>query len=353
MSAADRLLDAALIDVAACPLCGDDRHDAESTPPPNLYSEQLSLVLGCDESQLLAAVHNRRCARCGLWYKPRWFRAEGLRSLFTARVPDHPKGWDAVSDRFSMHGFLDQAQACAEAVRAGTTQDVARHRRGLASIIDSITGIDAGLRHQLLQAIADADMARVQVLAPQLHGHFDQPAAFKRFSGFSSPLLWDWMQSHLGPVQRYAEVGCPLWGQLARAAPGAGTRIYFDRAENNYWGSGCRREGRHCSARLADGGAVQLLPWPPAPGLALDVIGAFQYLDHLEDPAAFVAEVFEHARALLLILDNVDAPVAIQHATGWGRAPLAWLADAHGKRLVDDFAAITPSGNHAWLLCDD
>ena len=92
---------------------------------------------------------------------------------------------------------------------------------------------------------------------------------------------------------------------------------------------------------------------PHAPGLALDVIGAFQYLDHLEDPAAFVAEVFEHARALLLILDNVDAPVAIQHATGWGRAPLAWLADAHGKRLVDDFAAITPSGNHAWLLCDD
>ena len=89
------------------------------------------------------------------------------------------------------------------------------------------------------------------------------------------------------------------------------------------------------------------------PVVVLGIAGAFQYLDHLEDPAAFVAEVFEHARALLLILDNVDAPVAIQHATGWGRAPLAWLADAHGKRLVDDFAAITPSGNHAWLLCDD
>ena len=134
----------------------------------------------------------------------------------------------------------------------------------------------------------------------------------------------------------------------------------------------CRNERQHIDA-FCDSALGQRLPtrWPAlqrAPGrrwrgavaavaagagLALDVIGAFQYLDHLEDPAAFVAEVFEHARALLLILDNVDAPVAIQHATGWGRAPLAWLADAHGKRLVDDFAAITPSGNHAWLLCDD
>jgi len=84
----------------------------------------------------------------------------------------------------------------------------------------------------------------------------------------------------------------------------------------------------------------------------LDAVGAFQYLDHLEAPNAFVAEVFTHARALLLILDEGAAPSAIQHATGWDARPVAWLARRHGKRVVDDFAPISGSGNHACLLFD-
>ena len=340
-----------LTDVPACPLCGSTRSDAESTPPANLYSEQLARITGCNESQLLAQVRNCRCADCGLWYKPRWFRPEPLRLLFTERVPDHPKGWDAVSDRFSEAGFERALEDYRHAIASGIAGDVARCRRTLASIVDSVRDIDAGgLRAHLFDAIAAGDLARLGALRPALAGRFAEPVAFKRFSGFSAPVLWDWMESHLGPVRRYGEVGCPLWGQLSRPRGDDVQRHFFQRAENNYWGEGCRRDGRHCSQRLAACGGIAPQPWPPADGLVLDVLGAFQYLDHLEDPAGFVAEAFRASRALLLILDGVDASLAIQHFSGWDARAVAHLAAMHGKRVAADFAAINASGNRAWLL---
>ena len=340
-----------LTDVPACPLCGSTRSDAESTPPANLYSEQLARITGCNESQLLAQVRNCRCADCGLWYKPRWFRPEPLRLLFTERVPDHPKGWDAVSDRFSEAGFERALEDYRHAMASGIAGDVARCRRTLASIVDSVRDIDAGgLRAHLFDAIAAGDLARLGALRPALAGRFAEPVAFKRFSGFSAPALWDWMESHLGPVRRYGEVGCPLWGQLSRPRGDEVQRHFFLRAETNYWGEGCRRDGRHCSQRLAACGGIAPQPWPPADGLVLDVLGAFQYLDHLEDPAGFVAEAFRASRALLLILDGVDAPLAIQHFSGWDARAVAHLAAMHGKRVAADFAAINASGNRAWLL---
>ena len=340
-----------LTDVPACPLCGSTRSDAESTPPANLYSEQLARITGCNESQLLAQVRNCRCADCGLWYKPRWFRPEPLRLLFTERVPDHPKGWDAVSDRFSEAGFERAREDYRHAIASGIAGDVARCRRTLASIVDSVRDIDAGgLRAHLFDAIAAGDLAPLDALRPALAGRFAEPVAFKRFSGFSAPALWDWMESHLGPVRRYGEVGCPLWGQLSRPRGDDVQRHFLLRAENNYWGEGCRRDGRHCSQRLAACGGIAPQPWPPADGLVLDVLGAFQYLDHLEDPAGFVAEAFRASRALLLILDGVDAPLAIQHFSGWDARAVAHLAAMHGKRVAADFAAINASGNRAWLL---
>ena len=344
-------LDDLLADVSACPLCGSVQTDAESIPPANLYSEQLALVAGCGEKDLRERVRNYHCDDCGLWYKPCWFQPKALRALFTERVPTHPKGWDAVSDRFSERGFAREVDAYRQAIAAGSSLDTARYRRSLASIIDSIVGIEgSALQRHLLDAIADADMDVLDMLLPSLQGRFAEPASFKRFSGFSSRALWQWMESYIGPVHRYGEVGCPLWGQLARSAPDAVQRHFFQRPESNYWGDGCRSNGQHCSQRLAAGRGVHLQSWPPTPDLQLDGLGAFQYLDHLEDPRAFAAEAFRGARALLLILDGVDAPLAIQHFTGWDGRAITHLASEHGKRVADDFHPIEASGNRAWLL---
>lgn len=354
MTTTSSVLDDVLIDIDCCPLCGGMQYDAETTPPANLYSEQIAILVGSEEAEVLAAVTNRRCTACGTWYKPRWFRPEVLSTLFTERVPGHPKGWDAVSDRFSEAGFARELLAYRHAVDSGVGTERARYRRSLSSIVDSIVSIDETSKQHLLEAIAEGDVDALEFLRHGLDGHFKEPAAFKRFSGFSSRLLWDWMESYLGPVRRYGELGCPLWGQLSRPASGAEKRYFFDRAENNYWGAGCRQGGRHCSRQLAaTSGDIEFLPWPPSADLRLDALGAFQYLDHLEAPAAFADEIFRCSRALLLILDAVDAPVAIQHFSGWDDRSVAWLAREHGKQVVNDFEVIHASGNRAWLLFDD
>lgn len=345
-------LHASLRDVHACPLCGDTHSDARAAPQPNLYSEQLALLLGCDEAQLLSEVQNHRCATCGLWYKARWFLPTALAALFEERIPDHPKGWDAVSDRFSVRGFALAVQDLRSALESGETVDKARTRRALGSIIDSLQIDQSDERAlQLQHALSEGDVGMLDSLAASLAQYFVQPAPFKRFSGFSSPLLWDWMVSHIGPVHRYGEIGCPLWGQLVGQREAGVQRTYFARTERNYWGRGCTRDGQHCSARLADAG-VGVSAWPPPAGDKLDALGAFQYLDHLQSPVAFIGEVFAHSRALMLVLDDGAAPSAIQHATGWDVRSVAWLARRFDKRVFDDFAPILPSGNHAWLLCD-
>ena len=345
-------LQATLHEVAVCPLCGDAHTDARSAPQANLYSEQLALLTGSDEAVLLRMLENRRCVTCGLWYKARWFSPAVLTELFGALVPDHPKGWDAVSDRFSVQGFAAAVEDLRLALNTGNMFDQARTRRAIGSIFDSLQIDDGDLRTSLGQAIAADHTEQLALIGPALAPYFAEPVPFKRFSGFSSPLLWDWMVAHIGAVQQYGEIGCPLWGQLVKPAGVGVQRFCFTRAEANYWGAGCQRGGQHCSARLLSAGHASIGAWPPRAGEMLDAVGAFQYLDHLEAPGAFVEEVFAHSRALLLILDDGGAPSAIQHPTGWDARPLTWLARRHGKRLIDDFAPIAGSGNHAWLLCD-
>jgi hypothetical protein len=346
-------IDRALSPSGGCPVCGSDAVVDASRAPPNLYSEKLAAMLGVDEASLIEAVPNVRCADCGVWYKPRWFRSEVLAALFKRGVPVHPKGWDAGSSRFSKRAFLAECDAYRLALAASDAVEIAPHRRGLVSIVESITGVaNSTLARDLVDAIRGADIATLLRCAEELPEDFGEPAAFRRFSGFSATVLWDWMVERIGPIERYGEVGCPLWGQLVRATGEGVECIHLARDEANYWGDGCRSGGRHCREALVARGPVGLLDWADRGRGRFNAIGAYQYLDHLEDPVGFMAECFEAAPAVLLILDGVDEPTAIQHRTGWNHDAIAWLGRYFGKRVHGDFDAIRDSGNRAWLLAD-
>jgi hypothetical protein len=347
-------LDDALASPQGCPVCGSEAIRGANHAPPNLYSEKLAGMLGVYETSLIEAVPNVQCGECGVWYKPRWFRSEVLAALFERGVPTHPKGWDAGSPRFSRRGFLTECDAYRRAIEYNDATEIARHRRGLVSIVESIATIaGSSLLGDLVDAIRAGDAALLMTTAMDLPEDLGEPAAFRRFSGFSATALWDWMEDHIGPVERYAEVGCPLWGQLARAGHSAVACTHLARTEANYWGAGCRSDGRHCREELVRRGPVARLDWAARQAGHFDAIGAFQYLDHLEDPVGFVAECFDAAPALLLILDGVDEPTAIQHRTGWNDRAIDWLARRFDKRVFSDFDAIRPSGNRVWLLAGD
>jgi len=325
-----------LQEVQRCPLCGSSERQAHSQAKPNLYSEKLVALTGIDESELIECMPNSSCDSCGLIYKRRWFPRSHLEALFRDAVPWHPKGWDAISDRFSADNFFSELDHYEDALRSGDPEQSARWQRSLLSIIDSIPELeDHPDRPAIQRAIQSGDCATVRQYREVLYEQMSEPAPFKRFAGFRSCEMWHWCIERAGPVETYAEVGCPLWGMLP-IARGEGTRaIFLSRPEPNYWGSNCRMDGRGCTAEIQRQTGTEHAQWDAvAPG-EFDMIGLFQYLDHLEDPLDFMDALFTRARACALILDHFSQPTAIQHFTGWTPRAIEWLADRFDKRGDD------------------
>lgn len=339
------------VTIDRCPLCGGTAATEHSTPEANLYSEKLAELLGQDERTVLREHANWRCHDCGLVFKRRWFAPDVIRELFRTAVAAHPRGWDTVLDRFTAAGFQRTVEFWATAIDRGAGPDARRGERELLSIVDSITepaGFDPAA---VAAAVGRGDVPTVRRLAPAVAASIGEPAAFKRFSGFRSRALWDYLQAKTGGFVGYAEVGCPLWGLLPLAAESGGRATYLERDEPNYWGPGCTNAGVHCLERLLADRRIASAPW--AAPARHPVIGLIQYLDHLTAPGRFLEELFARADSAAIIMDGIGAPVAIQHVTGWTEASFAFIARTFGKRLHDDFDEIRPSGNRLFLLTPD
>lgn len=337
--------------VGTCPLCQSGSASSHSAPNPNLYSEMLADLTGTCEEDLLERVANVQCSDCGLIYKQQWFPQEQLIRLFRERVPSHPKGWDVLSGRFSPENFQAEVSAYESALARNDRGQTARYRRALSSIIDSIPELNGTPeQNQLLSAIQQGDIATLRAANDLLRRTMSEPTPYKRFSGFSANSLWNYLEGRIGPIERYAEVGCPLWGLIPRAIEHGKIATWLDRPEPNYWSNGCHKQGTHCTDYLINTTGAHRASWSDTLEAKHDAIGAFQYLDHLEQPGQFMTELFERANTAAIILDAVDQPVYIQHLTGWTTKAMQWLADKHECRLHDDFEEIRSSGNALYLL---
>ncbi|MEI6541246.1 MAG: hypothetical protein WCO86_17230 [Planctomycetota bacterium] len=335
-------------DIGRCPLCDATESVEDSVPEPNLYSEKLAAMLGVDERRLLGEHSNWRCRRCGLIFKRRWFAEPVIRQLFRNAVPDHPKGWDAVGNRFTPEGFLQVMNKWADAIDRDAVADVRRGERELVSIIESIAE-PVGFDHDAATvAVMRMDVTSVRAISVAVAASISEPAPFRRFAGFRSRALWDYLQIRTGGFHGYAEIGCPLWGLLALGAELEVPVTLLSRDEPNYWGPNCLSGGFHCATVLLGDRRVSTSDWS-APE-RYPVIGLFQYLDHLRRPRRFLRELFDKTDNAAIILDALAAPVAIQHATGWTDASLDYVASLFGKRLYTDFDDIRPSGNVLYLF---
>ncbi len=331
-----------------CPLCDGQRWVHDSVPEANLYSEKLALLLHRDERDLLEAQANWRCTSCGLIVKRHWFAESVLKELFGTAVAVHPRGWDCVLDRFSVSGVRDAVERWAAGVESSVDTEIRRGERELRSIVDSIAEPLRFDRNAVLELIEQGDADGLRRASDQIAASIGRPAPFKRFAGFRSSELWDYLQRKTGGFGSYAEVGCPLWGLLPLAAEAGAAASFLSRDEPNYWSVGCQVGGVQCTTRLLGDQRIEAAAWSSSN--SYEVIGVFQYLDHLIQPRRFLEELFAKADSAAVILDGAEAPVAIQHVTGWTQESVAYLAHCFGKRVDVDFEAIRPSGNVLYLL---
>lgn len=346
-----QLLTAHLCSIDGCPLCGFTDGQLHSVPEANLYSELLAQLIGIGEQQLLLSLKNWSCHNCKLIYKKQWLRSEVLRRLFQERVPDHPRGWDVISSRFTATNLEQEFHAWCEAHEQADPATVRQCNRSLTSLILSIPelmGTAEAIR--LRDAINCGNRHAVRIAMPSLLACIDQPIPFGRFSGFGSSTLWDYMQARLGRIRRYAELGCPLWGLLPHASQQGALSVYLKRLEYNYWSSACRREGIHCLEHLSSLADVSILDLDADELPHFDVISLFQYLDHVESPLQLIKRLLQNANALAIIFDALEKPLAVQHISGWTPETMQWLATHLHCSLHADFAGIISSGNHLYLL---
>lgn len=337
--------------VERCPWCDGNRAEWHSVPARNLYSEKLAELLDEDESLLLERHANWQCCDCDLVYKRLWFSAATLKALFQGSVSRHPRGWDTVLGRFSVGTFLATLEQWATAIGASDTPGVRRGERELQSILDSIQAPAGFVPADASSAIAQQQIGRLRAMAPAITASIGSPAPFKRFAGFASTALWEYLEGIAGRLDQYAELGCPLWGLLPIAASRGARATYLIREEPNYWGDACTHEGKHCLSCLLENPQITTSQWS-APG-RYAMTGLFQYLDHVAEPRAFLGQLFARTDSAAMILDGMEAPLAIQHLTGWNDACLTQVAATFGRRLHTDFDAIRASGNRLYLLAGD
>ena len=308
-------------------------------------------MIGISEDEIIETHANVSCLNCGLIYKRHWFSPSSLDTLFRKYVPIHPKGWDVVSGRFTAENFFREVKLFSKAIEEQDQENINRYKRALPSIIDSIDGFSKTPEGQdILDAIQNKAPKRLEQYRSKLNEIIKQPASFKRFSGFSAPELWEYIHEKSGGIQNYAELGCPLWGLMPLAAQKNIPVTFYKRQEVNYWSENCKSDGLHCSEFLNTKFGIPVKSWNDKPNKKQHVIGFFQYIDHLENPMAFMEEIFDHFEVAAVILDGVDNPLAIQHFTGFTVESLEYIAKKFNKTLHTDFEAIKPSGNVLYLF---
>ena len=195
--------------IQQCPVCGSAQYSFDSVSLPNLYSEKLAELLGVKESELLENYPNYRCEVCDLVYKRSWFSTDLLSRLFNEVVPDHPKGWDAVSGRYTFANFYKELAVYEQALHDSDTPTINRYRRALTSMIECIPDHDLDSRLLLLKMALDTgktEVFHVQDVKDALSIGMQSVIPFKRFEGFGSPLLWEYLTQKVGPITQYAEI---------------------------------------------------------------------------------------------------------------------------------------------------
>ncbi len=338
------------LSIMRCPLCSSPAHKPAAAAQANLYSEQLALLTDTSEAELLAQFSNVECAQCSLIYKQRWFQPELLQRLFQGAVAAHPRGWDVISERFSFTNFSHELGLFELAVRNSDALNTARYQRALSALVDSMPESAAAQKRELVSLIAAKNISALQAQLPNLKNHFTAPFPFKRFAGFSAPELWHWFESQIGPIARYAELGCPLWGFLSAPVANSARRSMITRTEANYWGKSCMQNGQTCMAALQQRSDVQSVDFAELPNDCFDVIGLYQYLDHVQEPMPLLRSALKASRAVALIVDSAELPCAIQHLSAWSHSAVNEAGARLNCRVSTGFEPIARSGNALYLL---
>jgi hypothetical protein len=335
-----------------CPLCNYKKRKKILKFVKNRYSEELSKYLNIKENELLKLIQNVQCLKCSLIYKSNWFKKGILKKLFSDVVPIHPKGWDRYLNIFTKKNLLSKINKCIDNfINDNFDNGEIRH---LISIVDSIAtnkNKDSLLKKDFIKSIKNHNIDFIKKKKLQLVKILKVPEPYKRFSGFSSDEFYNFIESKVGPIYNYAEIGCPLWGMLDLAHKKNLKTYFINGGEENFWGAKCINKGRHCSCLLTKK-TEKIEPKDfiknKSEQKKFDFLGVFFYLDHLTKIKYFLNIIFKQSRSAGFILGIGGLP--IQHFTSWNKKSILYASKLMNKKVDFSFKKMETAKSNFFLI---
>tara|TARA_X000001036_G_scaffold440020_2_gene493783 strand:+ start:2229 stop:3269 length:1041 start_codon:yes stop_codon:yes gene_type:complete len=335
-----------------CPNCKSSKKKITKEGYKNRYSEQLSNFFNEDEKEFNLKFKNYKCQNCNLIYKSQWFKKKELNLIFNNLIPIHPKGWDKLSKKFTKKNFIALIKKMNILIKNKNNNNFNKTKREILSFIDSIKDNKKvkKLRNSLIKNLNNQDSSKILKISRVLSKKIVEPSEFSRFRGFESKNLIKHIESKIGTIETYSEIGCPLWGNLEFLSKKKIECSYIRGNKYEFWGKNCMKNNINCKKKLNSKikriGDIKRCAF----STKKDFIGIFLYLDHVVSPINFFRSIFANFRACGVILENSRSGVPIQHFSGWSKKTFQFVSKKFNKKLDNSFKEIEKSDKSLFLL---
>jgi hypothetical protein len=335
-----------------CPLCKSKEFKPTKLGYKNRYLEDISKNLKYNEDILNAQILNLQCDNCGLIFKKKWFNKKYLNFIFNRLIPVHPKGWDKYSKKFSKSFFLKKFEEFKKNI---SNVKKTYFLRELNAIIDSIYSsnkkkyIKISFFKKKFKNSNTLKEGEINFLANSIK----YPEANKRFAGFGGELLFKEIEKKIGIIKNYAEVGCPLWGNLDYLSKNKNeiNCYYIKPDQDTFWGKSCKnKQGLICSSVLLKKIKIyENLEAAIKEKKKFDFISVFLCLDHIDNPVRFLFKLKKISKSIGFILEPSSSGVPIQHFTGWNKESIQFLANKINYKIYN-LSYLLKNINHSFFL---
>ena len=210
--------------------------------------------------------------------------------------------------------------------------------------------LNSKLKNDFNKSIENKETRLISKYSQKIKRKINKPAEFSRFNGFESIDLIKHIEKKIGQISSYAEIGCPLWGNLEYYNK-LNKECFFVRGETfEFWGKNCKKNNIKCGAKLnKDIKKIHNLSNLNF-NTKKDFIGIFLYLDHVIDPKKFFLKIFKNFKSCGVILEKTNKGVPIQHFSGWSEKTLKFLSKEFGKKLDCTYKKLSKTGKDFYLI---
>ncbi len=295
-----------------CVICNSKNLNNYTFIAQNRYTEEFSNLLKLSNEELERKYSNIICSDCGFIFKKKWFLKKHLKEIYTKLVPSHPRGWDTISKKFNIR-YLERQFKLLEKYNENNKNvlklnHIKRNIFGLLSSMQ-ISNSQKKKLDRLVLSIKKNEIKKINYYKKKVNFYF-KPKVFSRYAGFKDINLFNHINSKIGGIKKYGEIGCPLWGMIEMAKKKKCT-TYFIRPETDvFWGLNCKLGKNSCISKLSNTKILNKIN--NLNKTKLDYIGVYNLLDHYSNPLKFLNRAFKFTRSIGIITEKTGK-MPIQH----------------------------------------